>query len=42
MFICVLPLPADEIKTGDDLARYICENCSPSDFEKAQKFLKLI
>ena len=42
MFICVHPLAADEIKTGDDLARYICENRSPSDCEKAQKFLKLM
>ena len=40
MFFCVPPLAADDIKTGDDLARYICENRSPSDCEKAQKFLK--
>ena len=42
MFVCVQPLAADEIKTGDDLARYVCENRSQSDCEKAQKFLKLI
>ena len=42
MFICVQPLAAEEIKTGDDLPRYICENRSPSDFEKAQKFLNLM
>ena len=42
VFFCVPPLVADEIKTGDDLARYICENRSPSDCEKAQKFLKLM
>ena len=41
-FVCVQPLAADEIKTGDDLARYICENRSPSNCEKAQKFLKLM
>ena len=42
MFVCVQPLAADEIKTGDDLARYICENRAPSDCEKAQNFLKLM
>ena len=42
IFLCVPPLAADEIKTGDDLARYICENRSPSDCEKAQNFLKLM
>ena len=36
------PLVADEIKTGDNLARYICENRSQSDCKKAQKFLKLM
>ena len=42
VFFCVSPLAADEIKTGDDLARYICENRWPSDCEKARKFLKLM
>ena len=42
MFVCVQPLAADEIKTGDDLVQYICENRSPSDCEKARKFLKLM
>ena len=42
MFVSVQPLAADGIKTGDDLARYICENRSQSDCEKAQKFLKLM
>ena len=31
-----------EIKTGDDLAQYICDNRSPSDCEKAKKFLRLM
>lgn len=42
MFFCVQPLAADEIKTGDDLAQYICESRSPTDCEKARKFLKLM
>lgn len=42
MFVCVQPLDANEIKTGDDLAQYICENRSTSDCEKARKFLKLM
>jgi len=37
-FVCVQPLAADEIKTGDDLARYICENRSPSNCEKHKSF----
>ena len=42
MFVCVQPLAAVEIKTGDDLAHYICESRSPSDCEKVQKFLKMM
>jgi hypothetical protein len=42
MFFCVQPLAAEEIKTGDDLAQYICESRSPTDCEKARKFLKLM
>ena len=42
MFFCVQPLAADEIKTGDDLAQYICESRSPTDCKKARKFLKLM
>lgn len=41
-FICAQPALAGVIKTGDDLARYICENRSSSDCEKAKRFLKLM